>query len=78
MSGARVVHETITLRELADGWLWVERGTTYGTAVGAARAVKRRGRAVAASGARHVAVINWEVTSIIGRAVVRAITDSKE
>lgn len=73
---ARIIRKITTIRELPTGWLAKEIGRTYKTAHGALQATRREDRRITRDipDAAVVRVINWEPTTDIGSAVIKAIT----
>lgn len=70
----KVSVNSVTIRETGLGWLNKHTGRYYKTAIGAQRAIKRdAARRVTADGAL-VTMVNWETTSVIGTAIVKAIS----
>ena len=76
----RVVRMEITLRELAEGWLWSERGRTYRTAVGAVRAFRREAKAIVKADpkAAVLQLVTWVPCTSVGLAVAKALTDQAD
>lgn len=70
--------QTVTLKELpTGGWLWLEHGRTYVSALTALRSVKRDARRLASDGGTVATVITWETCSNAGRAIVRLFAAGK-
>ena len=80
MNTPRIIRKTTTILELPAGWLAKERGTTYKTAHAALQATRREDRAITRDlpSSAVVRIINWELTTNAGRAVVLALNPQSE
>lgn len=74
----RTIRRTVTLAETPDGWLWREHGRSFVSLGKAVAAVNRDSKEMVQAGVGAViTTISYEPQTLIGRAVVRAITESQ-